>query len=326
MIRIIFFGTHTLATTVLNELINAPDIQILAVVTQPDKPAGRGNKVESPLIKKFAEQHRLPVLQFQKLKNEAVEQLQTLDADLFVVAEYGLLIPPSVLALPPHGVLNVHPSLLPKYRGASPVQSAILNGDTETGVSIMLLDAEMDHGPILAQEQCLIDGHDTAPTLEAKLGRLGAALLIKAMPDWVAGKIKAREQNHAQATFCKKLTRDDGHIDWSKSAEEIYRMWRAYLPWPGVFTMWNGKRVKIVSCHPERSEAKPSEVEGSNEILRRAQNDGVGTPFFTPDKNLAIACGFGVIIVERLQLEGKKELDTPAFLRGYPAFVGTKLG
>lgn len=325
MIRIVFFGTHTFATTVLNELINASDVQILAVVTPLDKPAGRGNKVESPLIKKFAEQHRLPVLQFQKLKNEAVEQLQTLNADLFVVAEYGLLIPSSVLTLPSHGVLNVHPSLLPKYRGASPIQSALLNGDAETGVTIMVLDAEMDHGPILAQERCAIDPHDTTPTLEAKLGRFGAELLIKTFPDWIAGTITPREQDHTQATFCKKLTRDDGRIDWSKSAEKIYRMWRAYLPWPGVFTMWNGKRVKIVDCHPERSEAKPSEVEGSHEILRRAQNDNIGTPFLTHNKNLAIACGTGTIIVERLQLEGKKELEATAFLRGYPSFLGTQL-
>lgn len=309
MIRSIFFGTHTFATTVLNELITAPDVEVLAVVTQPDKPTGRGNKVEAPLIKKFAEQHRLPVLQFQKLKNEAVEQLQTLNADLFVVAEYGLLIPPSVLALPPHGVLNVHPSLLPKYRGASPIQSAILNDDAETGVTIMLLDAEMDHGSILAQERCDIDAHDTTPTLEAKLGRLGATLLIKTLPEWISGKMQPHEQDHTQATLCKKLTRDDGRIDWTQSAEEIYRIWRAYLPWPGMFTMWNGKRLKLtnIALSVEESHAAP------------------GTPFLTTNKALAIACGASTIIVERLQLEGKKELDAAAFLRGYPAFLNAQL-
>ena len=157
MIRIVFFGTDTFATTILNELVSVPDIQILSVITRPDKPAGRGNKVEPPLIKKFAEQHSVPVLQFLKLKDTAIEQLRKLNADAFVVAEYGLLIPSAVLDIPPHGVLNVHPSLLPRYRGASPISSALLNGDTETGVSIMLLDAEMDHGPILAQERCAID-------------------------------------------------------------------------------------------------------------------------------------------------------------------------
>ncbi len=298
MIRIIFFGTHTLATTVLNELIAAPDFKILAVVTQPDKPVGRGNKVEAPLIKKFAEQHAVPVLQFAKLKEDAVAQLQSLNADLFIVAEYGLLIPTSVLALPSHGVLNVHPSLLPKYRGASPIQSAILNGAEKTGVSIMLLDKEMDHGPILAQEQCVIDDHDITPTLEAKLGRLGAALLARVIPGWVAGKIQGREQDHTQATFCKKLSREDGRIDWTKSAEEIYRMWRAYLPWPGVFTMWNGKRLKLTSLS-----------------LKEGGDDG----------RLTLACGTSAIIIERLQLEGKKELDAEAFLRGYPSFVGSAL-
>lgn len=319
MIRIVFFGTHTLATTILNELVRAPDFEILAIVTQPDKPAGRGNKLEEPLVKRFADQHHVRVLQFPKLKDDAVIQLRALEADVFVVAEYGLLIPSAVLEIPPHGVLNVHPSLLPKYRGASPIQSAILHGDAETGVSIMLLDKEMDHGPVLAQERCPIDAHDTAPTLEAKLGRLGAALLIKTLPEWIAGKIKPHEQDHAQATSCKKLSRDDGRIDWLQSAEHIYRMWRAYLLWPGVFTMWNGKRVKIVNCHPEAAE-------GSHEILRRAQNDiTAGTSFLTTDKHLAITCGTGALVIERLQLEGKKELDAAAFLRGYPAFLNSRL-
>lgn len=313
MIRVVFFGTDALATTVLHELANATEITIVAIVTQPDKPAGRGNKLGEPLTKRFAEQHGLSVLQFAKLKDDAIAQLRGLNADVFVVAEYGLLIPSSVLEIPSHGVLNVHPSLLPKYRGASPIQCTILNGETEAGVSIMLLDKEMDHGPILAQERCVIDEHDTAPTLEAKLGRLGALLLIKTLPDWIAGTITPREQDHAQATFCKKLTRDEGHIDWSKSAEEIYRLWRAYLPWPGVFTMWNGKRIILASLRArEAGEAIPSG-------LRQ------GTPFLTPDKNLAIACGTGAIIVERLQLEGKKELEAAAFLRGYPAFLNSHL-
>ncbi len=280
--------------------------------------------MEAPLIKKFAEQHQLPALQFPKLKtDDAAQQLRARDADVFIVAEYGLLIPETVLGIPARGVLNVHPSLLPKYRGASPVQSALLNGDGETGVSVMLLDKEMDHGPVLAQERCVIDEHDTTPTLEAKLGRLGAALLIKTIPDWIAGKIQAREQDHTHATFCKKLSREDGRIDWSQSAEHIYRMWRAYLPWPGIFTMWNWKRLKMTALvrhkggHPEQSEAKPSEVEGSHTVP--------STPFLTPDNQLAIACGTGVIIVDRLQIEGKKELDAEAFLRGYPSFVGSRL-
>ena len=317
MIRIVFFGTDTFATTILNELVSVPDIQILSVITRPDKPAGRGNKVEPPLIKKFAEQHSVPVLQFLKLKDTAIEQLRKLNADAFVVAEYGLLIPSAVLDIPPHGVLNVHPSLLPRYRGASPISSALLNGDTETGVSIMLLDAEMDHGPILAQERCAIDEHDTAPTLEAKLGRLGAALLIKTLPEWVARKMQPREQNHAQATFCKKLTRESGRIGWTQSAEYIHRMWRAYLPWPGIFTMWGEKRLKIVIASPSTG-LRVDPAKQSNE-------NRPGTPFLTPEKQLAIACGTGALIVERLQLEGKKELDAAAFLRGYPAFVDTKL-
>ncbi|MBI4098577.1 MAG: methionyl-tRNA formyltransferase [Candidatus Magasanikbacteria bacterium] len=337
--KIIFFGTNTLATAILHALTQESTFEICAVVTQPDKPAGRGYKAESPLIKRFAENARLTVLQYKKLNDEAVTALRAYNADVFIVAEYGVLIPEMVLSIPRHGTLNVHPSLLPNYRGASPIQSAILAGDTQTGVTIMLLDKEMDHGPILTQEACEIDKNDTAVTLEATLGRLGSHLLIDTLPRWIAGSIQPREQDHTRATFCKKLTRESGRIDWTQSAEYIYRMWRAYLPWPGIFTMWNGKRLKMTSIaprngsHPER--AKPRKfygakrVEGSHEILRptsRPQNDvEPGIPFLTPDKNLAIACDTGAIIVERLQLEGKKELDTDAFLRGYSKFLHSRL-
>lgn len=336
--KLIFFGTDTLATTILNALLTAPEIEIAAIVTQLDKPAGRGKKMEAPLTKRFGEHHDIPVLQYKKLDDAAHAELKTFNADVFVVAEYGLLIPEAVLSIPLHGTLNVHPSLLPQYRGATPIQSALLHGEKETGVTIMLLDKELDHGPIIAQEKMGIEPEDTAPTLEAKLGRAGAELLIATLPKWVAGKITAREQDHTAATFCKKLSREDGRIDWTKSAEEIYRMWRAYLPWPGIFTEWNGKRVKMtavslresltgslmgrVNAGPDRASVGP--VSSANdEAIPSGQP--AATPFLTPGGKLAITCGKSALIVERLQIEGKKELDAQAFLAGYPAFVGAKL-
>jgi len=319
--KIVFFGTHTLAIAILQTLTQASTFEICAAVTQPDKPAGRGYKSESPPIKRFAENAGLPVLQYKKLNDDAVAALRAYNADIFIVAEYGVLIPEVILSIPRHGTLNVHPSLLPNYRGASPIQSAIFAGETKTGVSIILLDKEMDHGPILVQKECAIDDRDTAVTLEATLGRLGARLLIDMLPKWVTGNIQPREQDHARATFCKKLTRESGRIDWTQSAEKIHRMWRAYLPWPGIFTMWNGKRLKLTSLLLEMlKRACPGPRSG-------VQHDKEpGIPFLTPDKNLAIACGTDAIIVERLQLEGKKELDAAAFLRGSTTFIGAKLG
>jgi len=317
--KIIFFGTDTLATTILNALLTAPDIEIAAIITQPDKPAGRGKKMESPLTKRFGAHHGIPVLQYKKLDEDAIAEIKKSNTDIFVVAEYGLIIPEKILGLALQGTLNVHPSLLPKYRGATPIQSALLHDEKETGVSIMLLDREMDHGPILAQKTMAIEDEDTAPTLEAKLGRAGAELLIETLEKWISGVITPREQDHNAATFCKKLSREDGRIDWNRPAEEIYRAWRAYLPWPGIFTMWNGKRLKIVIAQSYSVIASVAKQSNENSHPEPA------TPLLTPDGKLVITCGTGALLIERLQLEGKKELDAHAFLIGYPVFIGSKL-
>ena len=330
MIKLVFFGTGTLACSVLNALIDASDIEILALITQPDKPAGRGKKLQAPPIKKLTQHHELPILQFPKLRDEAIEEIKKLGSDIFVVAEYGLLIPRAVLDLPAHGTLNVHPSLLPKYRGASPIQSAILAGEKETGVSIMLLDEEMDHGPVLVQETLSIDDDDSAPTLEAKLGRLGAQLIAVALPQWVAGKHEAKQQDHDSATYCTKISRDDGRIDWNLSADEIYRRFRAYLPWPGIFTEWNGKRLKLTHISPPpsrgggRGEGDQNKTPLPVPLPQGERGRTPGTIFLDGDK-LYIATGDGTIVVDRLQLEGKKEMDAQAFMNGYSNFVDTIL-
>ena len=323
---IVFFGTHNLATTILKTLIDAPDFEITAVVTQPDKPAGRDKNMQSTPVKELAEQNNLPIFQFSTLtasdtssSNKIVSnnfvapatQLSKLGADLFVVAEYGMLIPKTILDMSKHGTLNVHPSLLPKYRGASPIQSAILNGEKETGVTIMLLDEKMDHGPILKQQNCSIRDDETAPELEKKLAECGAELLIKTISDWIAGKIQAKEQNHNKATFCKKISREDGKIDWNLPAEKIYNHWRAFQPWPGVYTEWNGKRLKLphinTSTHQHINTLEPGNV------------------YLDQNGRLTLACGVNSLNINRLQLEGKKEIDAVAFINGHKNFVGSQL-
>lgn len=303
----IFFGTNNLACTVLSELLEG-GFSFDAVVTQPDKPVGRGKKLQAPPIKRLAEKYNIPVLQFAKLDSDAQAQLVTHNADLFIVAEYGLLIPPAVLDLPRHGTLNVHPSMLPEYRGATPIQSALISGQTMSGVTVMLLDEGMDHGPIITQATAPIADEDTYITLEAKLGRLGAELLKKNIQPWLDGKITAKEQYHAAATFCSKIQKKDGLIQWSDSAENITNKWRAYAKWPGVFSHFNGKLLKI------------SDVSQADQT-----NKTPGTVFVDSSENLYIACGDGSILVERLQLSGKKQLSSIDFLRGHSDIVDSVL-
>lgn len=253
--RIIFFGTPKIGEIVLKELI-ANRLSPIACITREDKPAGRGQKPTPPPVKILAQKHKIPVLQPPKLKDNQgfFEKLRSLKPDLGIIAAYGRIIPKEVLDIPKHGIINLHPSLLPKYRGASPIQSAILIGEKETGVTIILLDEELDHGPILAQEKLLIANDDTSLSLTEKLGKLGAKLLIDVAPKWISGKIKPRRQDHKKATFTKIFKKEDGYID-SKNPpdpEKFQRMIRAFYRWPGVYTklrMENGE-WKIVKFLP----------------------------------------------------------------------------
>lgn len=251
--KIVFFGTPEFSVPFLRALIEAPSLEVIAVVTQPDKPVGREKTLTPPPTKILALQHGLPVLQFATLKSDtARETLAALHADCFVVVAYGKLIPQPILELPPLGCINVHPSLLPKYRGPSPIQAAIANGDDKTAVSIMLLDAGMDTGPLLAQEPVEVLPTDTSPTLSERLTKVGAPLLVSTLVGYEAGSIKPMPQSDAGATITKLLDREDGLIDWTDSAEEIDQKIRAYTPWPGCYTVLNknGKelRVKILAA------------------------------------------------------------------------------
>ena len=310
--KIIFFGTSQFAIPILEALVNANMTPSL-IVTAPDKPRGRGGKIQSPSVKLWADTHRLPVIQPPKLESGIMNNELWNNVDLFVVASYGKIIPKDLLEIPKYGALNVHPSLLPKYRGPSPIQTALLNGDSETGVTIMLMDEEMDHGPTLANYKVQITNSKiTYGELERKLSDIGAELITKTIPKWIASKIKPQNQDHAKATYTKKITKEDGSINWHEPAEIIERKIRAYSPNPGVFTFWqkgNAKiRLKILDADVI---AKPSEI-SDGEVFKAKESFGIGT-------------SNGALKINKLQQEGTSEMTAESFLNGHPTIIGAIL-
>ncbi len=294
----IFFGTHEFAATILQALIDDPKIIVDLVVTQPDKPVGRKQELQKPPIKILAEKHNLTVIQPESLKN-----FQTANHifHIGVTAQYGKIIPQSVLDLPKHGILNVHTSLLPKYRGASPIQSALINGETETGVTIMKMEAGLDTGPILIQQKISIDPDDTYLNLDHKLAPIGAKALLEALPAYIEGTLQPQAQDETKATHCKQLSRDDGQIDWQKTTAELYNLYRGLTPWPGIWTTWNEKRLKLLTIRPSTKQIPPGKVMAEN-------------------KHLFIGTADSSIEVLQLQLEGKSAMDPATFLSGYQQF------
>ena len=306
--RIVFMGTPDYAAPVLCQLIEAGH-DIAAVYSQPDRPAGRGRKLVPTSTKRFAEEYEIEVRQPSSLRSEAeCAGLASLSPEVVVVAAYGLFLPPEALEIPPLGCLNIHPSLLPRYRGPSPVVSAILNGDHETGVTIMKLDEGMDSGPLLAQAKVPIVDRETGPELTRRLFDLGADLLVQNLPGWSSGSIQASPQVESQATFTTLVKKEDGEIDWTDDAERIARMVRAYEPWPGTFTYWDGKLLKILDAKWVDGATSPGHVVGLD-----GSSIGIGT-------------GDGLLAVNRLQIEGRRPSDAQDFVRGYPNFLGSKVG
>ncbi len=302
-------GTPEFALPTLQGLYDQ-GYQIAGVFTRPDKPAGRGQKPTPSPVKELATRLGLPVYQPTTLRRPAVAELiRNLQPDAVVVAAYGLILPREVLEVPPHGCLNVHPSLLPRWRGPSPIAFAILAGDEYTGVTIMLMDEGMDTGPILARsEPVAIGPDDTTATLTPKLARIGARLLLDTLPRWVAGEITPEPQDDSKATYSRLLAKADGTINWERPAEELWRTVRAFDPWPGAFTRWQGKLLKILSCRP---------VPGDSD-----RPPGTVVPL---DSGAAVQTGRGLLQLERVQLEGRRPVGVVEFLRGYPTFIGSRL-
>jgi methionyl-tRNA formyltransferase len=311
-IKTIFIGTPEFAERIFRKIYPAlrDKFEIIAVITAEDKPVGRKQILTPSPVKKWAVENNLPILQPDKIrKPEWIEKIKELKPDLIILTAYGQIIPKEILDLPKYKALNIHPSLLPCWRGASPIQAVILNGDKETGVTIILMDEEMDHGPILENTKIQIPNSQTYKELSDKLADLAAELLIKTLPDWIEGKIKAQPQDHSKATFCKLIKKEDGKIDWHKSAEEIERQIRAFSDWPESYTSFNGKQLKIIDT----------------DAINKKTDKKIGEVFLVDNKNLAVQTGQDILIIELIQLEGKKPMSARDFLNGHPEIIGTIL-
>lgn len=298
MTSIVFFGTQEFAGTVLSGLLANSHFRILAVVTQPDRPVGRKQILTPPPVKILALKHNLPIFQPESLKDFNLKKVVGTVPDLNVVAQYGLMIPESIILAPKYETINVHTSLLPKYRGASPIQSALINGETETGVTIMLMDKGMDTGPILAQQEIAIDPDDTYESLDKTMAIIGRDLLLQTIPKYISGETKPKVQDDSKASICKKLDRDSGHIDWTHSAAEIYNLYRGLYPWPGIWTTWNNLRVKLLKIKPIEFALAPGHIK-------------------TEQKKLFVGSGKGVVEILELQVEGKTVQTAESFIAGY---------
>lgn len=282
-LKIIFMGTPEFGAIILEGLVKN-DYKPILVITAPDKPVGRKQTLTSTPVKKIAKKYNIPVV-------HQLEEIKKIKPDLIIVAAYGQILPKEILEMPKYGCLNVHPSLLPKYRGASPIQTTILNGDKETGVTIILMDEKMDHGPIIAQTKYKIPDDINHKELDSTLAKQGATLLVKTLPKWINGEIEAKAQDEPKATYTKVLKKEDGKIDWSKSAGEIEKQIRAFYPWPGAFTFIKHKgkvlRVKILKADISKE-----------------------------DK----------LIIKKIQPEGKKAMSFEEFKRGYHDFNPAEQG
>lgn len=324
MLRIIYMGTPQFAVPPLEALIahRAPGAllpegyEIVTVITRVDKPVGRGKEIVYSPVKQAALAHGIPVWQPGSLKRpENIEALAAYQGDLYMVAAFGQILPQAVLDLPRYGTLNIHASLLPKYRGVSPISEAILQGDKETGVTIMLVDAGVDTGPMLLKRRVPIAADETTGSLTARLAEVGAEALLEVLPLWIEGKITPEPQDDRQATYTRMLRKEDGEISWERPAAVLARAVRAYNPWPSAYTSWRGKVLKILAAHALMQETDKRAAVGTVSLRKE---DG--------RQALAVVTGEGLLVIDRLQLEGRKAMSAGEFVRGYPQIVGDVLG
>jgi methionyl-tRNA formyltransferase len=313
-LRIIFMGTAELACASLEALAESPDFEVIAVVTQPDKPKGRDLKLQSSAVKQLALKLNLPVLQPIKARAEDfVATLRKLNSDLIVVVAYGQILPQTILDLPRLGALNVHTSLLPKYRGAAPIQWAILDDQTETGVTIMKMDAGLDTGDILSQANTPIHATDNSQTLHDRLAVLGADLLIRTIPGFADGEIILQKQPTDGSSYARKISKEDGQLNWSEPARKLWNKIRAFTPWPGAFTyQTSGENRRFLKIWQAEIFETTSDEPGK--IL---QSDKTG---------LVVSCGENALRILQVQREGARRMTVQEFLAGNPIQVGEKFG
>jgi methionyl-tRNA formyltransferase len=328
-LRIVFMGTPTLACASLQALIGRPEFQIAAVVTQPDRPKGRDLKFQPSPVKEIALQQNIPVLQPERARDEKfIHVLSELQPELIVVAAFGQILPKTILDLPRFGCINVHTSLLPKYHGAAPIQWAVLNGEPETGVTIMKMDAGLDTGGILTQRKTPIAPADNSQTLHDRLAVLGAELLLQTIPDFIAGKIQPCPQPVEGVSHAPKIKKQDGQIDWNESGRAIQNRVRAMVPWPGAFTFWfgvppsGGLSAQVGLSHeggtPKRQMLKIWETE-------TVEQSGTPGEILKADKTgVIVGCGHGALRILTLQSEGGRRMTAQEFLAGHPLKAGGK--
>jgi methionyl-tRNA formyltransferase len=308
-LRVVFCGTPVFALPSLERLLVAPDIRVVGVLTQPDRPRGRGLQPEAPVVRRKAEQAAVPVLQPERMRATEVRAfLEHLAPDVVAVVAFGRLIPAELLSLPPLGWINLHASLLPRYRGAAPIQWAIAEGETVTGVTTMQMDAGLDTGPILLQRSVEIGPEETAPELAARLAQLGGDLLLETLRGLRNGALQPHPQDESQATLAPPLRREDGQIDWNWPARKIFNRMRAFVPWPGSYTWFRGQRIHL----------------GGRPVEVRLPPEEPGT-LVQQGERLLVACGEGSWLeIERVQVEGRRQLTAAEFLRGARLRLGER--
>ena len=307
--RIVFMGSPGFAVPALERLILG-GYDVVGVYTQPDRPAGRGRAPAPPPVKNTAVRMGLPVFQPESLRSpESLAQLEELKPDVIVICAFGQILTQAVLDIPPRQCVNVHYSLLPRHRGASPVAAAVLAGDEFTGVSIQLVRVKLDTGPVLARAAIPILPYDSTGSLMEKLSLVGADLLLEALTGWLRDEITPRPQDEAEATYFSQIDKEAGEIDWALPAVEIWRRVRAYYPWPGCYTTWRGRQLKVIEA----------------EALTGEKSPGVGKVVALPGRRIGIGTGDGVLVLLRVQMEGKKAMTAADFLHGQRDFTGSLL-
>ncbi|MBE6015843.1 MAG: methionyl-tRNA formyltransferase [Lachnospiraceae bacterium] len=308
--KFVFMGTPDFSVGIFNKLVDAGN-ECLAVITQPDKPKGRGHEVQFTPVKEAAIAKNIPVLQPAKVSEEGfANELQKLGADVFVVAAFGQILKKNILEMPKYGCINVHASLLPKYRGASPIQWAVINGEPVSGVTTMQMGEGLDTGDILLKEEVILAEDETGGSLFDKLSEVGADLAVKTLKALEDGSITPIPQDDSLATYTGKIDKTFGNIDWNKPAKELEQLIRGLNPWPSAYSKLSGKTLKIWKAR----------------VLEEEDKSAAGTVVSVSKNSFVVSCGLGALEILELQLEGKKRMDTAAFLRGYSLEAGTKLG
>jgi len=306
MANIVFMGTPDFAVPTLKALI--AHHTVIGVITQPDRPAGRNRQIQMSPVKLVALEAGIPVFQPEKIRRaDSVAELKLWQPDVYIVAAFGQLLPQTVLDIPPHGSINVHASLLPRWRGAAPIQASVRAGDAETGVTIMKMDAGLDTGAMLSKRAIPIEADDTGGSMHDKLSQIGAELLIETLPGYLDGTIQPVQQDESLVTIAPRIEKSESKLDWTQPADAIERWVRAFAPRPGTLTYWEGKLIKVISGAAENGSAPPGKV---------IEHEG----------RLAIGTGGGLYLPTRLQIEGKSAVSAAEFMRGYPAILGAQLG